>query len=29
VAEKVKMDLTMKRTKPELYNAITEKIKWY
>ena len=29
VAEKVKMDLTVKRTKPELYNAITEKIKWY
>jgi len=29
VAEKVKMDLTVKLTKPELYNAITEKIKWY
>jgi hypothetical protein len=29
VAEKVKMDLTVKWTKPELYNAITEKIKWY
>lgn len=29
IAEKVQVDLSVKRTKPELYNTITEKIKWY
>jgi len=29
IAEKIELDMTIKRTKPELYHAVTEKLKWY